>query len=277
MVKQDYSSKEKITKLFDDRSSTFDKSTGRAMEMLTRILLREISIPENPVCLDIGSGTGISTFELQRKIQNSGTIIGIDISSSMIEVAKRNASQQGFKDIEFRVGDAEQLDFPDSMFDLVLCNMTLHYLPNKKKSLMEMHRVLKPGGQVALHFNGGPVFHEIIEVGYAVANRHPEYPEFRDSVIEYQSNFLGFEDAIALIESSGFKDHRTFSRQVLVFYNPMNVLNVGESWDLWKSGLPVNARDTIRKELIDAFTEQSEEKGFKFTYFTVISVGEKSM
>ena len=60
-----------------------------------------------------------------------------------------------------------------------------------------------------------------------------------------------------------------------MFYNPVNVLDVGESWDLWNTGLPVNARDTIRKELIDAFTEQSEEKGFKFTYFTVITVGKK--
>ena len=276
MVEQYNSSKDKITKLFDDRSSTFDKSTGRAMKMLTRILLREINILKNPVCLDIGSGTGISTFELSRKIQNKGTIIGIDISPSMIEVAKRNASQQGFKDIEFRVGDAEQLDFTDSMFDLVICNMTLHYIPDKMRSLREMHRVLKPGGQVALHFNGGPCFQEIISVGSAVASRHPEYPMFQDAIHEFRDSFLGFDDAITLIESAGFGDHRTFGRQVRVFVDPENVLNVGESWDLWKSGLPLDVRDAFRVELVDAFTADSEERGFKFTYFTVVSVGIKS-
>ena len=239
MAEEDSSKKDYITKLFDDRSSVFDKSTGKSMEMLTKLLLREINIPDNPVCLDIGSGTGISSFELSEKINNKGTIIGVDISPSMIQVAQTNASQRGYDNIEFRVGDAEQLDFPDSFFDLVLCNMTLHYLPNKKKALTEMHRVLKPGGQVALHFNGGPVFNEIIDVGYAVASRHPEYPNLKKAIDGYRDNFLGFEDAVSLVEVAGFEDHRTFGRQILVYFNPENVTYVGESWLFWKMGLPL--------------------------------------
>jgi SAM-dependent methyltransferase len=162
------------------------------------------------------------------------------------------------------------------MFDLVICNMTLHYLPDKKKALTEMYRVLKPEGQAAIHFNGGPVFNEIIDVGFSVASRHPEYPKFKDAILEYQNNFLGFEDALSIIEEAGFEDHRTFGRQIRVFINPERALWVGESWELWKTGLPLNAREIIREELIEAFTVESEDRGFKFTYFTIITVGNKS-
>jgi hypothetical protein len=61
-----------------------------------------------------------------------------------------------------------------------------------------------------------------------------------------------------------------------VYFDPENVTYVGESWLFWMIGLPLSARDDIHKELVDAFTAESEERGFKFTYFTIITVGIKS-
>jgi ubiquinone/menaquinone biosynthesis C-methylase UbiE len=106
MVERSHSKKIIIKKLFDDSSSTFEKLTGRPMRRLTQLMLREFNISENPVCLDVGCGTGISTFELSKKIQNKGSIIGIDISPLMIDEAMNNALNQGFENVEFRVGDA---------------------------------------------------------------------------------------------------------------------------------------------------------------------------
>ena len=158
MVDQGNPSKEKIEKAFDDYSSLYDESTGESMVYLTNLMLRETKIPKIPVCLDVASGTGISTFELLKRCNGKGTFYGIDISQSMIEIAENNASKYGFTGINFKKGDAEHLEFPDSMFDLVICNMSFHFFPDKKKALSEMYRVLKPGGQVALLYWGSVVF-----------------------------------------------------------------------------------------------------------------------
>ena len=131
--------------IWDEFSASFDEVAGQLMTGYTRLLLREISIPENPVCLDVGCGTEISTFELAKRIGDVGVIYGIDPSRPMIDKAEKNAEHLGFPDIKFSTGDAEQLDFSDSMFDLILSNQVLQFIPNKQKALMEMHRARADG------------------------------------------------------------------------------------------------------------------------------------
>jgi SAM-dependent methyltransferase len=154
--------------------------------------------------------------------------------------------------------------------------MTFHHLPDKTKALNEMYRVLKPGGQVALHFNGGPCFKEIIESGLVVAGRYPEFPGFMDAVVEFRGSFLGLEDMTYLMEESGFVDHMTYGRQVVVFVDPMRIPFIGYSWDFWEPGLPVGVRGKVRSELIDYYSECSGVRGFKFLYSTIVSVGNKT-
>ena len=141
--------KKKVVAAFDELSDSFDQISGQPMLRFTKLLLKEINLPKNPVCLDIGCGTGISTFELANIIQDDSTIYGIDFSQPMINNAKKKAEQHEFPDVKFSTGDAEQLDFPDSMFDLVISNQVLPFVPDKKKALKEIFRVLKPGGETA--------------------------------------------------------------------------------------------------------------------------------
>lgn len=276
MSQGNYSTKEFTTKIYENRSETYDQATGKGMESLSKILLRETTTQENSTCLDIGSGTGITSFLLSNQIHNNGTIIGIDISPSMIEVAKRNAQQRGYKNIDFQHGDAEQLDFPDSYFDLVVSNMTFHHLPDKKKALKEIHRVLKPGGQVALHFNGGPCFKEIIEAGQVIAGRYQKLPRFMETIVEFRESFLGLEDMVYYMEDSGFVNHLTYGRQVIVFTKPERIPYIGYSWDFWEPSLPLSSRGQLRSEFINYCSENMSERGFKFTYSTIISVGNKT-
>jgi ubiquinone/menaquinone biosynthesis C-methylase UbiE len=70
--------KEKLKNAFDELSATFNEVAGQPMARFTRLLLREISLPDNPVCLDVGCGTGISTFELARIVPDGGAIYGIE-------------------------------------------------------------------------------------------------------------------------------------------------------------------------------------------------------
>ncbi len=270
------SKKEKVKATFDEISASFDEVAGQPMTGFTRLLLREISIPENPVCLDVGCGTGISTFELAKRIEDDGTLYGIDFSQLMISQAAKNAEHLGFPDIKFSTGDAEQLDFPDSMFDLVISNQTLPYIPNKQKALMEMHRVLKPGGETALLFYGGPVYQEFIKIAVEVANRHPEYPSFIEAVVEFRDDLIGLEDAVDLFESAGFMDHRIFGRHVVVFLEPSFLLERGVVWDMWRSALPLDAVEGVRGELLAEFSRIAGAKGSKHTSYNIIAVGVKS-
>ena len=275
MRQGNYSTKELTTKIYENRSETYDQATGKGMESLSKLILRETTIPENPTCLDIGSGTGITSFLLSEKTQNKGTIKGIDISPSMIKVAKRNAIERGYKNIDFQFGDAEELDFPNDFFDLVISNMTFHHIPDKNKALKEMYRVLKPGGQLALHFNGGPCFKEIIEAGMIVAGRYPQFPEFMDTIVEFRDCFLGLEDMVYCMYDMGFVNHLTFGRQVIVFIDPERIPFIGYSWDYWEPSLPLDSRSKVRSDFVDYCSELAVDRGFKFTYSTIISVGNK--
>jgi ubiquinone/menaquinone biosynthesis C-methylase UbiE len=268
--------KEKVKATFDEFSANFNEVAGQPMLAFTRLLLREISIPENPVCLDVGCGTGISTFELAKRIQNDGTIYGIDISQPMIDQAENHPERSGFPNIRFSIVDAEQLDFPDSMFDLVISNQTLPFIPNKRKALTEIYRVLKPGGQTAHLFYGGSVYHESIKIGLEVASHHPEYPSFMEAVVEFCDDLISLEDAVDLFESAGFMDHRIFGRHVVVFLDPSFWLERGVLWDMWRSGLPLDAVDGIRDELMAEFRRLADTRGFKHTSYNVIAVGVKA-
>jgi ubiquinone/menaquinone biosynthesis C-methylase UbiE len=276
MVDDGASKKEKVKATFDDFSASFDEVAGKAMLAFTRLLLKEINIPENPVCLDVGCGTGISTFELAKRSKDEGTISGIDISQLMIDQAENNPERLKFPNIRFSIVDAEQLDFPDSMFDLVISNQTLPFIPNRRKALTEIHRVLKPGGQTAHLFYGGSVYHENIKIGLEVASRHPEYPSFMEAVVEFRDDLIVLEEAVDLFESAGFMDHRIYGRHVVVFLDPSFWLERGVLWDTWRSGLPMEAVDGIRDELMAEFRRCAEPRGFKHTSYNIIAVGIKS-
>ncbi len=99
--------------------------------------------------LDVGCGFGLETLRLAKEAEGRGVIAGIDLSQDFIELARQQASEQGLK-IDFRVGDALSLPYPDAQFDCVRAERLLIYLQDVSAALKEMLRVLKPGGRLAL-------------------------------------------------------------------------------------------------------------------------------
>ena len=104
------------------------------MSNLTCLLLRDIDLPETPRSLDIGCGTGHSSFDLDKQCNHLCSIYGIDISHKSLEVAVKNAEKRGCTNISFEIGDAENLRFPDSFFDMVIGNMSFQFMPDKQKA-----------------------------------------------------------------------------------------------------------------------------------------------
>jgi len=98
--------------------------------------------------LDVACGTGIVSRLAAERVGPTGKIVGLDINPAMLAVAG-SATPAGAS-IEWRQANAEDMPFPDEAFDLVLCQQGLQFFPNKPGALREMHRVLAPGGRLAL-------------------------------------------------------------------------------------------------------------------------------
>ena len=260
--------KKRVEEAYDDSAGMYDDTVGRGMASSTNLLLRELQIPENPTVLDVGCGTGISTFELMKRVK--GRFFGIDISQKMIDLAKERALALGFSNVEFSKGDAEQLDFPESSFDLIISNLVFHWVQNKQKALKEMLRVLKPRGQVALLFNAGPHYKEALEIYTRIMNRHPEYP------MPDMLKVISLEEAHELFDEAGFQKTRIFAIHQLNYVDPSIFLlarDATASW--WKIGLPSEVVEMLKKEMLEEMTKLRTAKGFKSTSYNIIAIAQK--
>lgn len=101
--------------------------------------------------LDVGCGTGTLAIEVQRRVGSAGRVVGIDPGTEQIARARAKAARHRVP-ITFHVGVIEQLAFPDQLFDVVFSTLMMHHLPAslKAQGLVEINRVLKPGGRLVI-------------------------------------------------------------------------------------------------------------------------------
>jgi SAM-dependent methyltransferase len=105
-------------------------------------------LAEGQWILDVGSGPGTISLDLARRVR-PGRVVGIDASADIVEQARGLAASSNVDNVEFRVGDAYALDFPDESFDVVHAHQVLQHLARPVDALREFRRVLKPGGIMA--------------------------------------------------------------------------------------------------------------------------------
>ncbi|MDD1770929.1 MAG: arsenite methyltransferase [Methanomassiliicoccales archaeon] len=106
------------------------------------------AIGKGDTVLDLGSGAGMDAFIAAEKVGKKGKVIGVDITKEMIRRARRNAKHNGFTNVEFRLGDIEELPVDSGSVDVVLSNCVINLAPDKSKVFKEAHRVLRPGGMM---------------------------------------------------------------------------------------------------------------------------------
>lgn len=100
--------------------------------------------------LDLGSGAGLDVFLAANRVGPNGKAIGVDMSEEMIKRAKKGAIDGGFDNVEFKVGEIENLPVKDSSVDAVISNCVINLSPDKLKVFEEIYRVLKPGGRAMI-------------------------------------------------------------------------------------------------------------------------------
>lgn len=169
-------------------------------EPIATDLVRLASLRAGERVLDVGCGTGIVTRLAAQAVTDTGTVVGVDVDPGMLAVAKSvTPSALG---IQWREASAETLPLQDEEFDVVLCQMSLQFIPNRLGALREMRRVLAPHGRLVLNVPGpaGPLFATLA----SAVGRHilPQAAGFVETVFSLHDA----DELERLLLQAGFRD-----------------------------------------------------------------------
>jgi len=115
-----------------------------------RKMAEAIQAPPNPRILDLATGTGDVALAIVKQYPDAN-VVGIDVCEDMLEIGREKVARKRLADrIEFRIGNAESLEFEDNSFDAATCAFGIRNFADRKKALRELLRAVKPGGRVAI-------------------------------------------------------------------------------------------------------------------------------
>lgn len=106
------------------------------------------SLKKGETVVDLGAGAGFDAFLAAVKVGPTGKVIGVDMTEAMVQKARDNARKGNFANVEFRLGDIENLPVDDNSVDVIISNCVINLTPDKTKTFQEAYRVLKLGGRI---------------------------------------------------------------------------------------------------------------------------------
>lgn len=175
-----------------------------AQHKWARELLATIDLTKTHAILDLGCGDGKVTAEIAGLI-GAGTVVGIDNSAQMIELAKQKYPEENYPNLGFQVMDAVDLSF-EGCFDLVFSNAVLHWVKHHKPVIAGLYKSLRPGGKILLRMGGQGDAEGMIAAMDAVRSM-PEWRPYFDG-FEFPYTFAGVDEYRALLKASGFIANR---------------------------------------------------------------------
>ena len=149
-------------------------------------------IKKGDTVVDLGSGAGNDAFIARSIVGEDGRVIGIDMTETMIDLARKNAQKLKLENVEFRLGDIEKIPISNNKADVVVSNCVHNLVPDKLKAFTEMYRIIKPGG----HFSVS----DIVLVGNLPETIVKEAEMYAGCV----SGAIQKDDYLAMIKNAGF-------------------------------------------------------------------------
>ncbi len=166
-------------------------------------------INKGDVVLDLGSGAGNDVFVARSVTGESGKVIGVDFTQEMVDRALRNKEKLGAANVEFKLGEIENLPIENNSVDVVISNCVLNLVPNKEKAFAEIFRVLKTGAHFCVS--------DIVITGEL-------YPELKKSAALYAGCVAGAlqqDEYLKIIEATGFENIEIKKSKVIELPNSL--------------------------------------------------------
>jgi arsenite methyltransferase len=152
------------------------------------------SLKEGETVVDLGSGAGFDCFLAARAVGKTGRVIGVDMTPQMLDKARENARKGNFENVEFRLGEIENLPSADNTANIIISNCVINLSPDKERVFQEAFRVLKPGGRLMVS--------DIVLLAELPA-------ALRDSIQAYVGCIAGAvmkDDYLGAVTKAGFRD-----------------------------------------------------------------------
>lgn len=166
------------------------------------------SLKKGETVLDLGAGAGMDAFLAATKVGKTGKVIGVDMTPDMLERSREIARREKYSNVEFRLGEIENLPVADNTVDAIISNCVINLSPEKLRVFQEAHRVLKPGGRLMVS--------DLVLL--------KELPDsVKKSASAYVSCIAGAalkEDYLNAIKKAGFKDVKVAEENAL----PLSIL-----------------------------------------------------
>lgn len=229
-----------------------------------KLLVEELNIKRGDYILDIGCGTGRLAEYISEIIGDKGHIYSIDPAEYRIQVAQKKIKDKNLPNISFEVGRGEDLSgFADNIFDTVVMNVVFGWITDKKTTLAEVYRVLKPNGLVGITTSSKGLPGPLMGITDELLKREP----YASQVANMDSGkSITSDELLRLLINAGFSDINLKLRRTYMHYkNPSDLIEFTEAshFGNYLDHVPVHLRDAYKSEYITELEKRQTAEGIE--------------
>ncbi len=230
-----------------------------------KLLVEEMNLRKGDYILDIGCGTGRLAEYISEIIGNKGHIYSIDPAEYRIQVAEKKIRNKSLHNISFEVGRGEDLNsFADNSFDAVIMNVVFGWITDKKTTLEEIYRVLKPDGLVGITTSSKRLPGPLMVITDELLKKEPYASQINHKVDSGKS--ITADELLQLLINAGFCDINLKLRRTFIHYkNPGDIIEFTEAshFGNYLDHVPVHLRNAYKSEYIAELEKRQTAKGIE--------------